>query len=162
MLVMAVCVLLQVAVFSRLHISGAGPDIALVAALALAYREGPESGAIAGFGAGLAIDLFLSTPFGLSALAFTIAGYTIGLVQGSMVRITWWNAPFLSFLGGLIANSVFVLVAVLAGESQLWNSHSVAVVLISAMYDTVLAFVIFPVVGWANGPSGTRHDLRRV
>ena len=84
---MAVCVLLQVAVFSRLHISGAGPDIALVAALALAYREGPESGAIAGFGAGLAIDLFLSTPFGLSALAFTIAGYTIGLVQGSMVRM---------------------------------------------------------------------------
>ena len=35
MLVMAVCVLLQVAVFSRLHISGAGPDIALVAALAV-------------------------------------------------------------------------------------------------------------------------------
>lgn len=159
---MAVCVLLQVAVFSQLHIDDAGPDVALVAALALAYREGPSVGAVAGFCAGLAIDLFLSTPFGLSALSFTLAGYAIGLVRGSMVRITWWSAPFLSFLGALIANGAFVLIGTLAGESRLWNAHSVVVVLISAMYDTVLAFVIFPVMGWANGSGAGRQDWQRI
>jgi rod shape-determining protein MreD len=160
-LVMVIGVLLQVAVFSRLHIDGAGPDIALVIALALAYRDGPTTGAIAGFAAGFGVDLFLRTPFGLSALAFTLTGYVIGLVQGSLVRVTWWSAPFLSLIGSLLANLLFVVVGTLAGDSGLWNSQTVAVVLIAAMYDTALAFVLFPLVGWANGSGGSMGRQRQ-
>ena len=66
-LVIVVCVVLQTTLFTHLRIDGVGPDVGLVAVLAVAYEDGADTGAIFGFIMGLAIDLFLTTPLGLSA-----------------------------------------------------------------------------------------------
>ena len=90
-----VCVVLQTTLFTHLRIDGVGPDVGLVAVLAVAYEDGADTGAIFGFLMGLAIDLFLTTPLGLSALSFAVTGYAVGVFQAGVVRTTPWLAPLL-------------------------------------------------------------------
>ncbi len=148
-LLVVLMVMLQVALFPHLRVDGVAPDLGLVTAIAVAYREGPNAGAIVGFGGGLLLDLFLRTPLGLSALSWAVTGYVVGVLQGGMIRSTRWAAPILGGLGGLFGGAVFVLVGGLLGAEELVTSHSIRVVLIAAAYDAVLAPLIFVLVGWA-------------
>ena len=84
--VVVICVVLQTTLFTHLRIDGVAPDVGLVAVLAVAYYDGAESGAWFGFVMGLAIDLFLTTPLGLSALSYAITAYGVGVFQAGMVR----------------------------------------------------------------------------
>ncbi len=69
--VLLAAVLAQAVVARHLAPPGAAPDLLLLATAAVAATV-PGRGAVAfGFAAGLAADLFLITPFGLSAAAFT-------------------------------------------------------------------------------------------
>lgn len=157
--VLVLCVLAQTAVFSRLRIDDVGPDIGLVATVGLAYREGPVAGALFGFASGLAIDLFLQTPLGLSALAYALTGYLVGVVQSGILRTSWWASPVLGGLGGLVGGVLFAVVGTLAGQSQLWDTHTIVVLLIAAGYDAALAPVVFPLMRRAVAGGGL--DRRR-
>jgi len=157
-LVLVTVVLLQVTLFPHLRVAGVAPDLGVVATVIVAYRAGPDRGAVFGFAVGLALDLFLRTPLGLSALAGSVAGYAVGLVSTSLIRSAPWVVPLLGLLGGLISGAVFVLVGTLVGQEQLWSLRSVRVVAIASVYDAVLTPLLFPVVSWAAGP---REDLAR-
>lgn len=148
-LAVVVLVIAQVALFPHLRVDGVAPDLGLVAAVAVAYRQGPVAGAITGFGAGLAFDLFLGTPLGLSALAWGLTGYIVGVVQGAMLRSGRWAVPVLGGVGGLIGGALFLLIGALVGQDELFAWDSVRVVLVASAYDAVLAPIIFLFVGWA-------------
>ena len=98
--VVVICVVLQTTLFTHLRVDGVAPDVGLVAVLAVAYYDGAESGAWFGFVMGLSIDLFLTTPLGLSALAYAITGYAVGVFQAGMVRRPPLIAPLLGGIGG--------------------------------------------------------------
>jgi rod shape-determining protein MreD len=145
-LVVIVCVLLQTTLFTHLQIDGVAPDIGLVAVLAVAYEDGADTGAIYGFIMGLAVDLFLTTPLGLSALSFAITGYAVGVFQAGVVRTTPWLAPILGGLGGLFGGLVFITAGAIVGEDGMLSADSVRIVLIAAAYDAVIAPLVFPLV----------------
>jgi rod shape-determining protein MreD len=151
-LLIVAAVVLQTTVFSTgLRVFGVMPDIGLVLTVAIAYQQGPERGAAFGFAAGLAIDLFLDTPVGLSALSFALVGYGVGIVQsGMVVRPSRWIVPVMGLLGGIAGGALFVCVGALAGQDQLLALRSVKVVLIAGVYDALLAFVAFPIARWAT------------
>jgi rod shape-determining protein MreD len=150
-LVIIAVVVLQTTVFSDgLRVFGVMPDIGLVLTVAIAYQQGPERGAAFGFAAGLAIDLFLDTPVGLSALSFALVGYGVGIVQSGMVRSSRWIVPAMGLLGGIAGGALFVGVGALAGQDQLLALRSVKVILIAGVYDALLAFVAFPIARWAT------------
>ena len=65
---------------------------------------------------GLAMDLFLTTPLGLSAMAYAITGYAVGVFQAGIVRTTPWLAPILGGVGGLFGGLVFITVGALVGQ----------------------------------------------
>jgi rod shape-determining protein MreD len=148
-LLVVVMVIAQVALFPHLRVDGVAPDLGLVTAVAVAYRDGPNAGAIVGFSGGLLLDLFLRTPLGLSALSWAITGYVVGVLQGGMLRTSRWAAPLLGGFGGLLGGTVFVLVGGLLGSEELVGSHSIRVVAISATYDAILAPLVFLLVSWA-------------
>jgi rod shape-determining protein MreD len=148
-LVVIMLVVIQTTVFPHLRVFGAMPDLVLLATIAVAYEEGPDTGAIFGFASGLTLDLFLSSPLGCSALAFSIVGYLVGVFQGGMLRPSGWVAPALGGIGGLAGNVLFVVVASIAGEDGLLNGHSVKIIVIASLYDAVLAPVVFPIGRWA-------------
>lgn len=66
-----VTVLAQALVAPRLATPGAAPDLLLLVTAAVAAAVPSRNAVIFGFAAGLAADLFLITPYGLSAAAFT-------------------------------------------------------------------------------------------
>jgi rod shape-determining protein MreD len=129
--------------------------VVLLGVLGVAYRNGPDTGAIFGFAAGLTLDLFLRTPFGLSALAFSVTGFLLGVLQASILRTTRWMIPVLGAVGCLVGNLLFRGFGTLVGEEPLLNGHSVRVMLIAAACDAVLAPVIFLFAGWAAGEGPT-------
>jgi rod shape-determining protein MreD len=148
-LVVVTLVVLQTTVFTHLRIFGAVPDLSLVATVAVAYEEGPRSGALFGFAAGLATDLFLSTPLGLSALAFALTGYGVGLFQTGMIRESRGIASALGGVGGVVGNAIFLIVGGIAGHDELFAAHNLQIVIMASLYDAVVAIAVFPFVRWA-------------
>ena len=102
LLFLALIVIVQVTVFPHLRWLGVVPDLGLLVAVAVGYREGPEAGALVGFIAGLCYDLFLETPLGFSALAYALVGYGVGTLQAGMLRSPRWLPPFLGAAGGFV------------------------------------------------------------
>lgn len=68
----------HVAIAPHLVVRGARPDVVPAAVVALAAGRGPRAGAAFGFAAGLGADLFLATPLGTTALAYTLVGHIVG------------------------------------------------------------------------------------
>jgi rod shape-determining protein MreD len=155
-LLLIAIVLVQTTILPYLRVFGVVPDLGLVATVAVAYREGPETGAIFGFAAGLSMDLFLQTPLGLSALAYLLTGYTIGNLSGGLLRRAWWNAPVLGALGGIMAGLLFIGIGALVGQEQLFALRSLRLVLLAAVYDALVAPIMFPIVSFAIRGSDPR------
>ncbi len=144
-------VVLQTTVFSAgLRVFGVMPDLGLVLTVAVAFYLGPERGAAFGFLTGFAVDLFLSTPLGLSALSFALVGYGAGVVQGGLVRPSRWVAPVMGALGGLTGGVLFVAIAAIAGRDHLLALSTARVILVASVYDALVAFAVFPIARWAT------------
>jgi rod shape-determining protein MreD len=155
-LLLIAIVLIQTTILPYLRVFGVVADLGLVATVAVAYREGPETGAIFGFAAGLSMDLFLQTPLGLSALAYALTGYFIGVLQGGMLRSAWWVSPVLGALGGIIGGLLFIGIGALVGQEQLFVLRSLRVVLIASLLDAIVAPIMFPIVSYAVRGVGPR------
>lgn len=148
-------VVLQTALFPSLRVLGAAPDLLLVATIAVAYERGADAGAVFGFVGGLAIDCFLASPLGVSALTFSLVGYGVGVFQSGLLRSSRWIAPILGGVGGLVGGALWVTVAAIAGQDDLFTGHSARIVAVAALYDAVVAFWVFPFAHWACAT----HDL---
>ncbi len=78
---LAIAVVVQLSVLNGLRLPGGGvPDLVLVAVAALALTQGPLYGTVAGFTAGLSIDVAppASQLIGQYALVFCLAGWAAG------------------------------------------------------------------------------------
>lgn len=150
LLILAVVVLQTTVFASGLRAFGVMPDLGLVLTVAVACFLGAERGAVFGFVTGLAVDLFLSTPLGLSALTFALVGYGAGIVEGGLLRPSRWTPPIMGALGGLAGGVLFVAIGAVAGREELLSLTSVRVILVAGVYDALLAFVVFPIARWAT------------
>ena len=161
-LVVIGAVVLQTTLFTHLRIDGVAPDVGLVAVLAVAYEDGPDTGAWFGFVMGLSIDFFLTSPLGLSALSYALTGYAVGVFQAGMVRTTPRLAPLLRFFGGLFGGLVFITVGALVGQNGFLSFASLKTVLIAAVYDALIAPIVFPIVRRAaRQPDHSQWRVRR-
>ncbi len=154
-------VVLQTTVFTHLRVFGAIPDLCLVATVAVAFEEGPQTGAIFGFVSGLVLDLFLASPLGLSALANSVTGYSVGIFQSGFVRESRTMPMVLGGIGGLIGGTIFAVVGGIVGEAGYLSLTSVRVIIVAALYDAVVAPLVFPFVRWANHDPDMGYSRRR-
>ena len=106
-----VALALQVSVLPRLHLPYAEPDLVLLVVLALAVSWGPSLGAVAGFLAGLAVDLAPPsvTATGRHAIVLTLVGALAGRAAAESHR----SALRTSLLAGLYAGAATLGNAVL-------------------------------------------------
>ena len=148
-LLLVLLVVLQTTVFPHLRVAGVVPDLGLVAAVAIAVRYGPELGAGFGFAAGLAADVFLQTPLGLGALAFGLTAFLVGGMQTRLVRPTWWIRPAVAIGAGVVSGLLFIGLGAVVGQDQLVAVHSLRIVGFAAIYDGVVALVLFPLAASA-------------
>lgn len=102
---------LQVSVLPHLRLPYAGPDLVLLAVLALAGDWGPNLGALTGFAAGLVVDLAPPsvTAAGRHAIVLTLVGALAGRTAVEARR----SAVRTSLLAGLYAGLATLVNAVL-------------------------------------------------
>jgi rod shape-determining protein MreD len=73
-----VAVLLQATVFASFDVLGGTPDVLLLVLIGVALLRGSVTGAVAGFGGGLLLDVITLDTLGLTALILALTGYWTG------------------------------------------------------------------------------------
>jgi rod shape-determining protein MreD len=158
--VVVTALLLQSTVFAQIKLGGAKPELMYLVTVVLAMLEGPASGAVGGFSAGMAQDFLLNDPKGITALVLTVLGYAVGTVRqfittpspalptilvgvGTLGGVLFYG--FVSFLlGGLPGNALFLL----------------RVAVLSAVYNAILTPVAYPLLRRVAETTRTRKVHR--
>lgn len=151
--VVALFVVVQETVAIKLRIAGIHPELMLLVPIAAGTAAGPREGAIAGFVAGIAIDLLLPTPFGLTALVGCLTGVGVGRVTGSLTREIPWFSGLVAFTASAGAVILYAVLGAVLGQEQFLRVDLVALVLVVAVTNAVLAPFGMRIVRWALGPA---------
>ncbi|HVL64930.1 MAG TPA: rod shape-determining protein MreD, partial [Actinomycetota bacterium] len=114
---LAVVLLLHLTVLADIRLAGVRPDAPLLIAIVAGLAAGPERGAIVGFVAGLLADLFLPSPFGLSALVYSLVGFAIGSLQTGILRNAWWIPVVTAFAGSAAGIVLYAALGAMVGET---------------------------------------------
>ena len=149
LLVIALVLVVQVSLLDLVTIGGAHPDAMMVLAAAGGYWAGPERGARFGFVTGLAIDLLLPTPFGLTALVGCLVGYLTGTATAGLVRGSRWLPPVVLAAATAAGISGYAVVGTVLGQSDLVGAYLPAALAVAVPAAVVLALPELRLVRWA-------------
>jgi len=157
--VLKVFVVLVLGIFAQtifgndLRAHGFAPDFMLLLAVCAGFVGGPDDGAVVGFASGLISDLFLqNTPFGLSALAFCLAGFSVGWARANLLRARLLLAPALAAAGTVLGVALFVVIGYIVGQQQLVGPGQrwlVELAVVEACYAAVFALPVTALMTWA-------------
>ncbi len=148
-LVVVTALVLHVAVLSRDRVFGVMPDAMLLLAVAAGLTSGPSGGSAVGFLSGMAVDLFLDTPFGLSALVFTLVGFAMGALGTAILRATWWIPVVAALVGSAAGEVLFALAGAMVGEAGMVTARLALIAPVVGALNAVLAPVAVRTTGWA-------------
>jgi rod shape-determining protein MreD len=137
-------------------------DLLLALTVAAGLTGGPNKGAIVGFAAGLIFDIFLATPLGLSAFAYCLTGYLVGLVENALVRTAWWISILFTAGGVAFGTTLYVVVGELLGQSELFTEDYPKVIIVVSLYSALFAPLCVWAMRWAIGSSSPRPAELRV
>ena len=137
----------QQSFLTRLGLPGATPDLLLVTVITLAFAYGPLTGAVVGFGAGMALDFAPSTagPIGVAALLFMV----MGVISGAAVDPRDRNPPVLI---GIIALNcaafviAFAAIGSILGDVRIDWQQAPTLLLTATLYGALLGLAVVPVV----------------
>jgi rod shape-determining protein MreD len=160
-LVVIVALLAQTTVVLDLRIGGAHPDVVGMLPIAAGLAAGPEEGALMGFLAGMGIDLFLPTPFGLSALVGCLIGFGVGRATQAVDKSIWWLTPLVALTASAVAVMLYAVLGAILGDDSVLHVDLVAVVGVVSVVNAILAVPITAFVRWAIQPNpiGKRRTL---
>ena len=151
---------LHLALFSVLRVGGAAPDLMLLVAVAGGLVGGPVRGAVLGFAAGIAVDVFLRTPMGLSALVFTLVGYGVGVVSTGVLTPSWYLPVVTASIASAAGVVLYAFVGAMLGEPMV-SRRLVTIVSVVAVGNAILAVPVIRAVTWAMGDDdGPVADVR--
>jgi rod shape-determining protein MreD len=86
LLLLYLAVILQTTLAPAIAIYGVRPDFPFLVVLLVALREGAAGGAIAGFIAGLFVDMNSAQTFGVSSLVNSLVAFATGAMADRIVR----------------------------------------------------------------------------
>lgn len=149
-LVVVAALMLQVSVVADLRVAGAVGDLMLVVVVAAGMTGGADRGATYGFAAGLAYDLVLDTPFGLSSLTYAVIGYAVGVAATLLMRTSGWWPVGVAAVAGVVQAVLYTSAGNLIGVSYPFGD----VPPIALALAVVAALLIVPamrVLWWVHG-----------
>ena len=147
--VVALFVSVQQTLMLDLRIGGVHPDIMILLPIVAGIVGGPSRGALMGFVAGLASDLFLPTPFGLSALVATVIGFAVGEATLAVDRTALWLPVVAAFGGSALYEVGYAVLGSVLGQPQMVHTDLLRIVMVVSVTNAVLAIPAMRVVNWA-------------
>jgi rod shape-determining protein MreD len=137
-------VLVQTALLGRFALLGAKPELLTLIVVSVAMLDGPVTGALAGFAAGLLLDAQTSLPDGLSALVLAATGATVGRIRLLIQRPSAWVPAASVGAATLASMSVYAVLALLFGAPTGSALRTIARILLAAVYGAALTPLIYP------------------
>lgn len=140
---------LHTAVLPNVGLADIRPDAMLLLAVLGGLAAGPNTGAVFGFACGLAVDLVLQTPLGLSALTFSLVGFAVGTFQGVLIRSAFWMTPGVAAIASAAGVLAFALLGAVLGQAHMVRTSTLGVMLVVGLLNGLLALPAAPAVSWA-------------
>ena len=152
-LLLFVAVLAQVSILGGYSPLGGSANLLLVVLLSVALLRGSVLGAVAGFGAGLLVDVANLGTLGFTSLLLTIAGFWIGRYGETTARDRF-HAPYLSVLAVTVLYAFCALaLRFVLGEAV--PAHAVLSALPAGMlWNLILTWLVYGVVRRLFPPAG--------
>ena len=139
----------------ELRVGGVHPDIMLLLPIVAGIVGGPSRGASVGFATGLAADLFLPTPFGLSALVGCLVGFGVGLATIAFDRSAWWVALVAALGASALYEVTYGVLGSVLGQPQMLHVALARIVVVVAVTNVVLAVVAVRLLKWGMAEAST-------
>jgi rod shape-determining protein MreD len=158
-LVIFIVLMVQQTVMVVLRVGGAHPDLLWLLPITAALADGPETGAIVGFWSGLAFDLVLPTPFGLSALVGCVLGYATGALTTAVDPEAGWLKPVAAVTGSVAADMLFAVLGAVLGQEQMVQVDFLALFLVVGISSLLLVLPVSRMMRWALADETTRRSL---
>jgi rod shape-determining protein MreD len=154
-LVVFIFLVVQETVMLDLRIGGIHPDIMVLLPIVAGIIGGPSRGAGIGFSTGLVSDLFLPTPFGLSALVGCLVGFGVGLATIALDRSAWWLAPLAALGGSALYEVTYGALGSVLGQPQMLHVALARIVIVVSVTNAVLAIPAMRLVKWGMAEAST-------
>lgn len=151
-LVLVLALTVQLAIAARIEVFGVQGDLLLLIGVAAGLAAGPDRGASVAFAAGLAFDLLLQSPFGLTALTYAIVAYLAGSLQDSVLRAAWWIPVVTAAAASALGVILYGVFGTVLGEDLLGVSL-LRIAAVVGVLNGVAAPLALRVVRWATGTS---------
>jgi len=151
--VFVVLLVVQSRVLNGFTFAGLRPVVMLLVPVAAAVDGDAIRAAGAGFVAGLVLDLFLETPVGTCALAFTLLGYAVAAVERNVIRADLWLQPAVAGLASAVGVVLIAGIAAVFGEPEYARPTVLAAAAFAGLVNLVLSIPVARLVRWALGGS---------
>jgi len=156
-IVIVVVLVVQNTLLDTVRVGGAHPDAMLLLPVAAGYAAGPDRGAVFGFFSGLVADLFLPTPFGLSALVGCLLGYATGLATRGLVRSSWWLPPVVAVIATAAGMGAYAILGGVLGDPGMLKTYLAPALVVATPAAALLAVPVLRFVAWAVPEPGAGH-----
>ena len=143
-------VVFQTTLVPSLSIFGQRPDLVVILVVLIGAYEGSSWGSIAGFLAGLAVDLYHPPTMGAGAMAGTLAGYLGGRAQIFLDFELWLNQGVAFALVTFVHHALYSIVISLQGEGNLLLFFATTA-FGGALYTAFIGAGCLAVVGFLRG-----------
>lgn len=150
-LVLLTTLVVQAGMVAQIEAFGAMPDLMVLVAVAAAVVAGPQRGAVVGFAAGIAYDLLLTTPFGLTALAYCLIAYGVGLVHegAAVLRAARWVSAVTVGVGSALGVALYALLGAVVGQESMVSGDLPAIMAVVGVVNLVLGMPAVALLRWA-------------
>lgn len=149
-LILAIALTFQLGIAPRFGLFGVHGDLMLLVAISAGVAAGPDRGATIAFAAGLAYDLNLQMPFGLSALTYALVAYGVGLLQHSVLRAAWWIPVGTAAAASVVGVILYGVFGTVVGE-DLVSQSLLKIALVVGLLNAIAAPIVVPAMRWATG-----------
>jgi len=141
--VLLLAALVQVSMASSIEVAEGHPDLVLVLVIAIALLRGPVFGAVAGFWAGLVLDIASLETLGLTSLLLTLAGYFAGRLGDITTRSSAHPSLVAVGLGTIGFAFGSAVVHFMLGSTLSAGQFFLAVLLPSLALNLLLAYPLY-------------------
>ena len=101
-------------------------------------------------------DLFLPTPFGLSALVACLLGFAVGLSTIALDRSAWWLAPVAALGGSALYELTYGALGSVLGQPQMLHVALTRIVVVVSVTNALLALPAMRLMSWGMAQSSTQ------
>jgi rod shape-determining protein MreD len=146
-LVIGAAIVAQAVVFRYVSVDGVVPNLALIVVVVAAISRGSQFASVLGFCAGLLLDLAPPADHvaGRWALALVLVGYLAGRVRQD-ARQSPVLAVLLVAAMSFVGTSIYAFSGVVLHDGSLPIDATLRVVMISVLWDVMLAPLLVPVL----------------